>query len=201
MRNEVAQFHSFMIKHPSVSTDLQANPQLVNDRKYLDKHEEVKKFLKKHPDVQKEIAEHPRRVFGRYYIDDRREYSDNRPEHRWDYRFHDRWLDRDHRDDHDSSDTAIVESDRKGPPPWAPAHGWRRQHETYYYYPASQVYYYPSIHRYYWLEGREWRDGDRLPRHYIVQDNKKVTLDLDYEPHTQHAKIRAMYPPDYYEHR
>jgi hypothetical protein len=98
MRDEVAQFHSFMVKHPSVSTDLQANPQLVNDRKYLAKHEEVKKFLKQHPAVQREIAEHPRRVFGRYYIDDRHEYSDNRPEHRWDYRFHDRWHDQDHWD-------------------------------------------------------------------------------------------------------
>ena len=96
-RDEVAQYHSFMFKHPSVSTDLQANPQLVNDRKYLDKHEEVKKFLKQHPGVKQEIAEHPRRVFGRYYIDDRHEYSDNRPEHRWDYRFHDR----DHQDYHD----------------------------------------------------------------------------------------------------
>jgi hypothetical protein len=101
MRDQVAQFHSFMSKHPGVSTDLQANPQLVNDRKYLDKHEEVKKFLKQHPAVKQEIAEHPRRVFGRYYIDDRHEYSDNRPEHRWDYRFHDRWHDRDHQDYHD----------------------------------------------------------------------------------------------------
>ena len=96
MRDEVAQFHAFMQKHPSVSTDLQGNPQLVNDRKYLDKHQEVKQFLKQHPAVKQEIAEHPRRVFGRYYIDDRREYSDNRPEHRWDYRYHDRWNDRDH---------------------------------------------------------------------------------------------------------
>ena len=100
-REEVAQFHSFMLKHPSVSTDLEANPQLVNDRKYLDKHEEVKKFLKQHPAVKQEIAEHPRRVFGRYYIDDRHEYSDNRPEHRWHYRFHDRWNDQDHRNYHD----------------------------------------------------------------------------------------------------
>jgi hypothetical protein len=28
-----------------------------------------------------------------------------------------------------------------------------------------------------------------------------VTLGLDYEPHTQHAKIRSMYPPNYYEYR
>ena len=98
MRDEVDQFHAFMQKHPRVSTDLQANPQLVNDRKYLDKHEEVRKFLRQHPAVQQEIAQHPRRVFGRYYIDDRREYADNRPEHRWDYKYHDRWNDRDHRD-------------------------------------------------------------------------------------------------------
>ncbi len=101
MRDEVRQFHDFMQKHPSVSTELQVNPQLVNNRKYLDKHEDVKKFLKKHPSVQQEIGQHPRRVFGRYYIDDRREYSDNRPEHRWDYRFHDRWNDRDDRDHRD----------------------------------------------------------------------------------------------------
>jgi hypothetical protein len=87
MSDEVAQFHAFMRKHPSVSTDLQANPQLVNDRKYLNKHEEVRDFLRKHPTVRDEIAQHPRRVFGRYYIDDRREYTDNRPEHRWDYRY------------------------------------------------------------------------------------------------------------------
>jgi len=99
MRDEISQFHSFMIKHPSVSTDLQNNPQLVNDRKYLDKHEEVKKFLKQHPSVKQEIAEHPRRVFGRYYIDDRHEYSDNRPEHRWDYRYHEH--EQDYRDNHE----------------------------------------------------------------------------------------------------
>jgi hypothetical protein len=98
MRDEVAQFHAFMMKHPGVSTDLQSNPQLVNDLKYLNKHDDVKKFLKQHPAVQQEIAQHPRRVFGRYYIDDRREYADNRPEHRWDYKWHDRHDNRDHRD-------------------------------------------------------------------------------------------------------
>lgn len=101
MRDEVAQFHDFMRKHPSVSTDLQANPELVNNRKYLDKHEDVKKFLRQHPTVRQEIAQHPRRVFGRYYIDDRHEYSDNRPEHRWDYRYHERRDDREHRDSRD----------------------------------------------------------------------------------------------------
>jgi len=95
MSDEVAQFHAFMRNHPKVSTELQVNPQLVYDRKYLDKHEDVKDFLKKHPAVRDEIGQHPRRVFGRYYIDDRREYSGNRPEHRWDYRYDERLGDRD----------------------------------------------------------------------------------------------------------
>ena len=87
MSNEMAQFHAFMRKHPGVSSDLQANPQLVNNRNYLEKHDEVREFLRHHPAVRDEIAQNPRRVFGRYYIDDRRVYADNRPEHRWDYRY------------------------------------------------------------------------------------------------------------------
>jgi hypothetical protein len=105
MRDEISQFHAFMRDHPKVATDLQANPLLVNDRKYLDKHEDVKKFLRQHPTVQQEIAQRPRRVFGRYYIDDRHEYSDNRPEHRWDYsKARDRRDDREQRDSRDHRD-------------------------------------------------------------------------------------------------
>jgi hypothetical protein len=77
-------------------------------------------------------------------------------------------------------------------------HGWRRKHETYYYYPTTQVYYYPRVRRYYWLEGGEWRYGDRLPGYYVLNQDKRVVLDLDYEPHTKHAKIRAVYPRDYF---
>lgn len=29
------------------------------------------------------------------------------------------------------ADVEVVESERHGPPPWAPAHGWRRKNETY----------------------------------------------------------------------
>jgi len=87
MSAEIAQFHAFMRKHPSVSSDLQANPRLVYNRNYLDKHDEVRDFLRRHPAVRDEIAQNPGRVFGRYYIDDRRVYTDNRPEHRWDYRY------------------------------------------------------------------------------------------------------------------
>lgn len=96
------------------------------------------------------------------------------------------------------AETVVVESQRPGPPPWAPAHGWRRKHYTYYYYPVTQVYYYPSVRRYYWLEGRVWRYGPRLPRYYVIEQQKRVVLSLDYEPHTKHEKIVAVYPPGYF---
>src|ERR1044071_8089966 len=92
--DEVSQFHAFMRNHPSVSTDLQNNPRLVYNRNYLDRHEDVRDFLRRHPAVRDEIAQNPGRVFGRYYIDDRRVYTDNRPEHRWDYRYGERLNDR-----------------------------------------------------------------------------------------------------------
>jgi len=93
-------------------------------------------------------------------------------------------------------DEVVIESDRRGgPPPWAPAHGYRRQHESYHYYPNIEVYFYPSVRRYYWLERGEWRYGAQLPRHYVIEERRRVTLDLDFEPHTQHGKIKKDHPP------
>lgn len=97
-----------------------------------------------------------------------------------------------------SREVVVVESDGHGPPPWAPAHGWRRKHERYHYYPAIEVYYYPSVRRYYWLEGGDWRIGTRLPRHYVLKEHRRVVLDLDYEPHKHHGRIKHMYPPGQY---
>ena len=39
MRDEIQAFHSFLHDHPKVSTELQANPALAGNKKYLDKHE------------------------------------------------------------------------------------------------------------------------------------------------------------------
>jgi hypothetical protein len=70
LRNEIRQFHVFLQEHPKVSTELQSNPNLVNNKKYLDKHDDLETFMKRHPDVRREIVHHPGRVFGRYYRDD-----------------------------------------------------------------------------------------------------------------------------------
>ena len=71
-QGEIADFHNFLQSHPKVSTELQANPQLVYNRKYLDKHDDLAKYLKRHPTVREEVANNPERVFGRYYANDRR---------------------------------------------------------------------------------------------------------------------------------
>lgn len=93
----------------------------------------------------------------------------------------------------------VVEEERHGPPPWAPAHGYRRKHETYHYYPVIQVYYYPAARKYYWIEGGQWRIDVRLPNRYVIEEHRRVVVDLDDEPHKHHHKIRTQYPSDYFE--
>lgn len=96
-------------------------------------------------------------------------------------------------------EVVVVESERPGPPPWAPAHGWRRKHESYHYYPAIQVYYYPAARKYYWLETGQWRIDVRLPSRYVIAEHQMVVVELDDEPHKHHNKVKIQYPPDYFE--
>jgi hypothetical protein len=69
LRDEMRQFHDFLQDHPRVSADLRSNPNLVNNKKYLDKHDELDRFLRRHPSVKREVIERPHRVFGNYYRD------------------------------------------------------------------------------------------------------------------------------------
>ena len=78
LRYEIRRFHAFLQDHARVSSDLRANPRLVVNRRYLDRHEELDDFLRGHPVVRREILDNPDRVFGRYYLADERD--------RWHYR-------------------------------------------------------------------------------------------------------------------
>ena len=64
MRDEIQAFQAFLNDHPKVSTELQANPALAGNKKYLDKHEDLKKYFKQHPAMQNEVINHPRNVFA-----------------------------------------------------------------------------------------------------------------------------------------
>ena len=56
-RDRRAEFEAFMSKHPKASTELEQNPQLAYNSKWLDKHPEVEKFLKRRPELREAIAQ------------------------------------------------------------------------------------------------------------------------------------------------
>ena len=72
IRYEIQRFHAFLQDHPRVSSDLRANPRLVVNRRYLDRHEELDDYLRRHPVVRREILDNPERVFGPYYLAEER---------------------------------------------------------------------------------------------------------------------------------
>jgi len=67
VRTEMRQFHDFLRDHPRIATDLRNNPNLVYNRRYLERHDELDRFLSRHPAVRREVADNPGRAFGRYY--------------------------------------------------------------------------------------------------------------------------------------
>jgi len=92
----------------------------------------------------------------------------------------------------------IQESHPKGPPPWAPAHGARRN-RSYYYYPGAEVYFRPEDRVWFYLDGREWRFGASLPAGIRVDFDRSVSLTMDGDrPHPFHDQVRAYYPADYF---
>lgn len=92
----------------------------------------------------------------------------------------------------------IEESGPKGPPPWAPAHGFRRNRE-YYYYPGANVYFRPTDRTWFYLEGRDWRIGATLPTSIRVDLDRSVSLTMETErPFDFHEQIQTYYPPTYF---
>ena len=83
LRDQVAQYHVFMEKHPKASTQIRENPNLVYDGKFLKKHSEVESFLKARPELRQEIVRRPGRVFGWYSRDDYRYSQFDRDERRF----------------------------------------------------------------------------------------------------------------------
>jgi hypothetical protein len=49
----------FLAKHKDIDRDLQANPALVNDNDYLNRHKDLRVFLDKDPDVRERVRSNP----------------------------------------------------------------------------------------------------------------------------------------------
>ena len=92
----------------------------------------------------------------------------------------------------------IQDAGPKGPPPWAPAHGFRRNRQ-YYYYPEAHVYYRPADRMWFYLDGRDWRFGVSLPAFVRVDFDHSVALTMETDqPYAFHEHVRTYYPADYF---
>lgn len=68
----------------------------------------------------------------------------------------------------------------QGPPPWAPAHGYRAK-TRYIYFPAHNFYYDIHTHNYLYLNNGNWFVSVSIPRPFInINLGNAVQVQLDY---------------------
>jgi hypothetical protein len=85
-----------------------------------------------------------------------------------------------------------------GPPPWA-ARRWYRRNYAYYYYPEADVYFRPSDKTWFYLDGRDWHVGARLPDALRIDFGHSVSLTLESDrPYVYHEKVVTYYPRAYF---
>ena len=72
-----------------------------------------------------------------------------------------------------------------GPPPHAPAHGYRAKH-SYHYYPSAYVYFDTSREVYFYIKGGAWKMSVSLPESLRVKLGDHVTIEMETdEPYTK----------------
>lgn len=75
-RPEVASMDQFLDGHPDIDKQLEANPSLINNAKYLNDHPQLRDFLTAHAEVREEFTENPSYFMHRENQFDR---NDNNP--------------------------------------------------------------------------------------------------------------------------
>lgn len=84
---------------------------------------------------------------------------------------------------------------KHGPPPHAPAHGYRAKYK-YRYYPDYSVYYDAHDQLYFYLEGSNWRVSASLPHALQVDLGGYVFIETDTDkPFIHYEEHRHKYPP------
>jgi hypothetical protein len=83
---------------------------------------------------------------------------------------------------------------KPGPPPHAPAHGYRAKHQ-YRYYPQEQVYFDPVRRVFFYLEGPNWRMSASLPAPLQIRRSHYVIVEVEHhEPTVEFEKHKAKHP-------
>ena len=89
----------------------------------------------------------------------------------------------------------VKQAKKGGPPPHAPAHGYRAKY-TYRYYPSCSVYYDTYRKLYFYLEGPNWRFSASLPHAIQVRLGDHVSIEMDTDkPYTHYQEHKRKYPP------
>jgi len=82
-----------------------------------------------------------------------------------------------------------------GPPPHAPAPGYRRKY-TYRYYPSAFVYFDVDRKVYFYLHHGSWTMGVALPAHIHIDADEVVSLSLETDkPYRDFEDHKAAHPP------
>ena len=85
--------------------------------------------------------------------------------------------------------------EEKGPPPWAPAHGYRAKYR-YHYHPSSHIYYDLGRRLYFYYDGGSWQVSVALPARIHIDINDYVTLEMyTGKPYDYHSEVVKRYPP------
>lgn len=83
----------------------------------------------------------------------------------------------------------------EGPPPWAPAHGYRAKYK-YRYYPASRVYYEEGSGVYFHYKDGQWQISASLPVAIRIDVNDFITLEMNTDrPYEYDHEVVKRYPP------
>ena len=72
-QREVANFDKFLDSHPEAAEQLRANPSLINNKEFVERHPELQEFLQQHPRMREEISENPNAFMRREGRFDQRE--------------------------------------------------------------------------------------------------------------------------------
>ena len=96
----------------------------------------------------------------------------------------------------ESKPPVVAKSKPKGgPPPHAPAHGYRAKY-NYRYYPSCYVYFDVSRKCYFYLDGDGWKVSASLPVSVRAQLGGCVNIEMDTDkPYTKFKEHKKKYPP------
>jgi hypothetical protein len=58
-RWDLRRFDEFLDSHPRIAERLRTNPNLINNRQFVENNDELQEFLRRNPDIRRELQSRP----------------------------------------------------------------------------------------------------------------------------------------------